>query len=277
MGRRPELKLNDQKIKELYLTDCYTCKDLAKKFGCTDVAIRNHLVAQGVRLRKPGKWKFKYPKRSFDGGLTEEAYMVGFRIGDLHVFKERPQSRAITVRSHTTHQAQVKLFESLFSKYSTVVTRKMRDGTLQSRCFVDLTFEFLLQKRHVPRRYQHNNEAAWAFIAGYTDAEGNIILNQGRARFKIDSYDFAVLDWIHKFLLRKGINSKFRRIAQKGSINTSNPRIHWKQDLWRLNVNTASDLFVFLNSIKVYMLHEKRLSDLRRAIANIKKRGYGKY
>jgi len=272
MGRRPELQLDDEKIKQMYLTNKYTCADLSTIFGCTDVAVRNHLVAQGIKLRPRGKWKFKYPKKPFSGSILEEAYVLGFRIGDLNVFKEWPQSRAITVRSHTTQQVQVNLFESIFSKYSTVVTRKMKDGTFSSTCFLDLSFDFLLQKNAVPKKYEKNKKAAWAFIAGYTDAEGNIILNQGKARFKIDSYDLFVLSWAHRFLIKQGINSKLRRIGVMGEPVKRNSTIRWNADLWRLNVNSAESLKILLKELKPYLRHETRVSHAEIARKNIEQR-----
>lgn len=272
MGRRPELKIDAAKIKQMYLTDKYTCADLASLFDCTDVSIRNHLVAQGVKLRPRGKWKFKYPKRPFSRNLIEEAYMVGFRIGDLHVYKERSSSRSIILRCHTTQLVQVRLCQEIFERYSTVVVSNLKNGSYQVACYLDLSFEFLMSKKKVPRKYLKNEEAAWAFIAGYADAEGNIILNQGRARFKIDCYDLFVLRWIHNFLIKQGINSKLRRIGIKGEVINGRSKIKWNSDLWRLNINSAESLRHFFKKLKPYLRHETRKKHAEIALINIKER-----
>ena len=85
MGRR-NLDLDLGVIKQLYYAGS-TCKDIATRYGCSDVTIRNKLIACNIPRRNPGRKKFKYPKKPFSNDMIEKAYLIGFRIGDLNVFK----------------------------------------------------------------------------------------------------------------------------------------------------------------------------------------------
>ena len=102
------------------------------------------------------------------------------------------------------------------------------------------------------------------------DAEGNFILNQHRARFKIDSYDYAILAWMVRFLEKEGIKSKFRCIARKGMYQHGGLR--WKNDLWRLNINEATSLKKFIESTLPFLRHESRIRDVEECLVNIQER-----
>jgi hypothetical protein len=268
------VSINNAQIAKLYVTQELTCADLAKKYGCTAATIRNRLISFGVKLRRSGKWKFKYLKYPFTGSLCEKAYMIGFRIGDLSVYKRNATSRAIIVRCHTTQQDQIDVIKNVFGKYGHVNISPPKVYGSHINCYLDLSFDFLMDKSIVPQEIKNDTKASWAFIAGYTDAEGNLIMNQGRARFKIDSYDKFVLDWIAEFLTKQGIRSKLRRIAEKGTKYPFEAKGVWPSDLWRLNINWAHDLQVFLEKAMVYLQHKKRISDARKCLDNIQERGF---
>src|SRR5258708_7725330 len=157
--------------------------------------------------------RMRYKKYNFSEDLIEKAYILGFRLGDLNVYQTSSASSLIVVRCNTTHKVQVSLMRKLFSKYGRV---KLSRGSYSTNvnCFLNKTFEFLLPKyQEVPYWVGQNDFVAAAFIAGYTDAEGNFILNQKKARFKIDSYDLGILSWIAYKLQKVGIRVKLRGIA----------------------------------------------------------------
>ena len=107
-----------------------------------------------------------------------------------------------------------------------------------------------------------------AFIAGYVDAEGNFILNQRRARFKVDSYDFDVLTWMNDWLKKQEILPKFRQIYNQGDLQGKTKFIY-RKDLWRLNINEANSLLRFIHVINPYMLHLTRKRQVNLCIRNI--------
>lgn len=271
MGRR-FLNLNDDEIVKLYLEQDLTCQEIAEKFGCTDVTIRNHLISKGIKLWHAGRRKFKYQKFPFMGSPSEKMYLCGFRIGDLNVYKppHKHLSRILVARCHTTKLDQIELIKELFSKYGRVTVFRSKINSFTINCFVDDSFNFLLNKLPLPTELTDDPELGWPFLAGYIDAEGNFIINQDRGRFKIDSYDYEVLLWVQHFLTQQGILNKFRRIAQKGDLRPDGRR--WNKDLWRLNINEAHSLKKFLAKIISLMRHRKRIKDARKVLENINRR-----
>jgi len=213
----------------------------------------------------------RYPKYDFGRDLMEKAYLIGFRLGDLRVYKTKPHSETIVVQCHTTQNTQIKLVKNLFNDYGQVTISKQRDGTTDVTCYLNETFNFLLPKKDEVEKWVYVDKKRFcAFMAGYIDAEGNFIINQSRARFKIDSYDKNILEKIHYWLKNNSIKSKFRRIGEKGE---KRPEGYiFNKDLWRLNVNEANSLFKFIKLIKPFIKHKKRLKDINICINNITKR-----
>lgn len=138
-------------------------------------------------------------------------------------------------------------------------------------CYLNNSFSFLLGK--YPSEIRHwlsrDEKLLWAFAAGYIDAEGTFGLNQGKGRFKIDAYDYAILVDLQAFFLRNGVDAKFHIIAHKGNNDYG---WVWKQDVWRISVNRAQSLEFLIDSLKPFLLHEKRISDARIVLKNIQQR-----
>lgn len=207
----------------------------------------------------------RYQKYDFAGGELLRAYMIGFRIGDLNVYKTSEKSELIVVRCHTTQKEQVDVIKKLFQKFGKV-TISVRNGHFHANCFLNQTFHFL-----IPKDFSDVSRKGFpAFVAGYTDAEGNFILNQNRARFKIDSYDFHVLNSITEWLHVKGIQYKLRQIARKGDLQyIRGVKSKYNGDLWRLNINQAKSLKKFITKIIPFLKHRKRIKDARISLENI--------
>lgn len=125
-----------------------------------------------------------------------------------------------------------------------------------------------MKKDHIPKWIRNNANNLSAFAAGYIDAEGNFGINQGRARFSVGSYDKNILHRIHRWLTEEKINSKLRLIGKKGEERPEGYRFN--NDLWRLNVNEAQSLLKFINIIKLFINHRKRIEDINAVLNNIK-------
>ncbi|MBI2054510.1 MAG: LAGLIDADG family homing endonuclease [Candidatus Sungbacteria bacterium] len=160
--------------------------------------------------------------------------------------------------------------KELFGQYGRVTVSHSATGSFHINCYLNQTFNFLFLKDSIPQWVKKNRHTFSAFIAGYTDAEGNFILNQKRGRFKIDSYDFKILDGIKDFLIMSGVGVRFRRIAQKGGERGRGKK--WNNDLWRLNVNEARSLKKFIRFIWPYLRHEKRRADAGVVLENVNSR-----
>src|SRR3989344_4897429 len=189
MGRK-KIIISSKKLEDLYIHKSLSTIKIVEIYKCSFSTIANRLSEYGISLKSPALARTRYPKNDFDGNKITKAYMIGFRIGDLNVYKPSERSETMVVRCHTTKKYQVKVLQSLFNKFGRVSVSFKKPSHFTVNCFLNRSFDFLLSK----------NENSWkwlkkypricrGFIAGYTDAEGNFIINQGRARFKIDSYD----------------------------------------------------------------------------------------
>lgn len=245
--------------------------EIAKIYNCTAGTVSNRLNKFGIRRKSKCQARMRYPKYDFSGGLVEKAYLIGFRVGDLRVHKSKPDAETIIVQCHTTQDVQIVLIKNLFEKYGQVTISRFKDGTIGANCYLNETFNFLLSKKDDIAPWVYKNKKFFAaFTAGYIDAEGNFIINQGRARFKIDSYDKNILGKIHCWLNKNNIRSKYRRIGEKGGLRPEG--YFFNKDLWRLNVNEAYGLLKFINLVKPFILHKKRLKDINLCLSNIMKR-----
>ncbi len=193
--------------------------------------------------------------------------MLGFRLGDLNVYKRSTHSETLVVRCHTTQKAQVSVIKSLFDKFGRVsVTPRQEHFTVN--CFLNRSFDFLFPKNDQAWQWIKDNvSVAPSFIAGYVDAEANFIINQGRGRFKIDSYDRSILKWICSWLSKQAIIFRYRCIRKKGPSWKNQPPLNG--DLWRLNINESSSLEVFIQKIFPFLCHIQRIKDAKRCLKNI--------
>jgi hypothetical protein len=194
--------------------------------------------------------------------------MMGFRIGDLSVYRRSVDSETVVVRCHTTQQEQVDVIRSLFKDFGKVTVSVRHGPHFNVNCFLNRSFDFLFLKDEPSWKWVRNEDVLGApFIAGYTDAEGNFIINQGRGRFKIDAYDKEVLEWMSSWLVAKGIYCKYRCVCKKEA--SWNKKFPFKKDLWRLNINDAVSLEKFILLILPHLRHKIRLYDAKACLRNI--------
>ncbi len=257
-------------LQELYWKQYLSPAKIAKIYSCDRVTVRTRMKELSIQKRSNSEARMRYRKFDFSGNIVEKAYMIGFRLGDLNIYQTSNKSSLIIARCNTTQDVQVKLIQELFSKYGQVTASYGKYGT-NVNCFLNKSFNFLIPKhQEVPSWIGLDDKSSAAFIAGYTDAEGNFLLNQTRARFKIDSYDSGVLKWIERKLIKWDILVKIRCIASKGSLAADGSR--FKYDLWRININRAASLLNFINRIKVFAKHEIRIQQMNTCVINIKER-----
>lgn len=267
----PKILISKTLLQKLYIKENLTPFKIGEKLGCSFKTIRNRLKEHNIPFKNPAYARMTYSKKDFDGSLAEKSYMIGFRIGDLNVYQKSPNSYTVVVRCHTTQKQQVEVIKSIFDKFGRV-SISLNNGHFQVNCFMNNSFSFLLKKDDSTWKWIINSDdnTVFNFIAGYIDAEGNFILNQGRARFKIDSYDASILKWISEFLKQKGIHNKLRIIYKAGEkVPSQNP---FPKDLWRLNINGMNELQIFLEKLIPFLRHKTRLSQAKESLMNILKR-----
>lgn len=269
--RSHKIVIPKELLQQLYVRDNLTPHKIAEKFGCSFKTVRNRLKEYGIPFKDPSYARSRYFKSDFNGSINDKAYILGFRLGDLNVYRVSAKSKTIVVRCHTTQQYQVSVVESLFGKFGKVSV-SLNNGHFHVNCFLNNSFLFLFNKNLSSWRWiQKAKElTALSFIAGYTDAEGNILINQGRARFKIDSYDSDILQWISQWLTKKKIDNKLRIIYKKGEkVSNQSP---FPKYLWRLNINQMNSLELFLTKITPLLKHERRIAQAKESLSNVLKR-----
>jgi hypothetical protein len=275
MGNR-RINIPKEILIRLYSEENLSMSEIGRKLNCNFQTISNRLREYRIPLKTPAQARMRYVKMDFDGSLTTKAYMVAFRIGDLNVVKQRGESETIIVRCHTTQDIQIDIMESLFSSFGHIKFSNSGKN-LYANAYLNNSFRFLIKKDFASWAWVRNevSQVGWSFIAGYVDAEGNFILNQDKGRFKIDSYDKLLLKWMSSWLEAQGVRTCFRRIAIKGSISCQG--YIWNSDLWRLNINAASSLELFIDGIIPFLRHAKRIDDAVKCLQNVLERKlYGK-
>jgi len=272
---RKKIKIPKKQLYYLYYKKKMSLKAIGNLVGCCRETVASRIRECGLQLRKLGIWQTKYKKQDFSGDEVEKSYLLGFRVGDVSVRRPYKNSKIIIVGCHTTRHEQIQLMEEIFQKYGQIViSRSQSMEGKQSffiNCNLNKSFSFLLFSKpyHMENWTTKKFTNSVAFMAGYTDAEGNFILNQNKARFKIDSYDFPILDWMHKWLSEYGINSKLRLLAKKGSRGYNKDNKIFKNDLWRFNINNAYSLLRFCAFIIPFTKHKKRIGDMLKCMFNI--------
>lgn len=267
---KPYKSLPREVIEELYFVKGLSHKAIAAHLGVSEPTLRARFRDYGFIPRERGSWLVKHKKKKFNGSDTEKAYILGFRVGDLNVYTPSRNSKIIVARTSSTDDNQVQLMLSVFGSYGGVTVSKGRVKSIN--CFLDQSFTFLLVAKpyDVDRWVQDEIQNSLAFMAGYIDAEANFIISQGRARFKIDSYDRAVLQWMHQWMNEHNIDSRLRLIGVKGDSNYVGGL--WNNDLWRLNINKADSLGYFCKSLLPFLRHAKRIRDVNSCLDNVMQR-----
>lgn len=271
---RKKIYISKEELVQLYYGEKKSKYKIGDIYGCSFSTVLNRMREYGLEPLSRSVIQSKYSKKDFNDSDANKAYMVGFRLGDLNVYKTSEKSEVIVVRCHTTNQDQVDIMNELFSKYGQVsINESKANGSFNINCFMNNSFLFLLPKIDlVPKWVDNSSKASTAFAAGYVDAEGNIGVYDGRARFKIDSYDKNIIFWIFNWLERnKILCPRPTRIGKKNQIYNKYGH-KYNKDLWRVRVSEKKSLEKLLKIIRPYLKHKKRVTDLDKCLSNINDR-----
>ncbi|MFH1769154.1 MAG: LAGLIDADG family homing endonuclease [Parcubacteria group bacterium] len=266
---RKKISINSGVLEDLYLRRNLSPYKIAGILNCSFTTISNRLREYSIPLKSPSFARMRYAKYDFDEDLVNKAYIIGFRIGDLNVYKPTENSETIIVRCHTTQYEQVEVMKSLFESFGHVQISCNKQH-FHVNCYLNGSFDFLLDSVDDMLGWIKKRSHSLAFIAGYVDAEANLIINQGKARFKIDAYDKEVLQWISNWLSENNIENKLGKIYKRGQILKW--RKPFRKDLWRLNINHGSSIERFLLASLPYLKHSKRIADAKLCLENVKTR-----
>lgn len=267
------IEIEPDELRRWYLEEQQSAIEIAYRLGCSDATVRRRLKEYGIPIRGAAETPLIYSRRDFTGTEQERAYLIGFRLGDLHVAfgKAGGQSRTIRVEVSSTRNEQLDLFRELFSPYGHIWEGSVRESGRQDLvCYLNLSFDFLLPKQdRVEDWIFANDDYMAAFAAGYVDAEGSFGFNKGAPCFAIDSYDRGILKAIHLWMARCGVVCPLPQIVRKkGSLNSS-VGAPYSKDLWRLAVYRKQSLYNLIVRIRPFMLHAKRHHNMEQVWAAV--------
>src|SRR3989442_9726098 len=240
-----------QFIQHLHHEKGISLTDLAKLVGNKTSGYMSWLARQlGIQPRdfeeaRPAgihKKVRKYERKPFDGTDEDKAYLLGLRHGDLSA--SRPFGTATRVSMSTTHAAQADLFTNLLSPYGHVYKhpRYKKDTKTYEWNFqtvLDESFEFLLDARDKCRQWVASNDGtALSYLAGLTDAEGNIGISRNARTtaiiVSIYNTDTDLLNFAKNLLKQLGLHPLGPYLDKPKDTITSKYQIPRRKDYWRI-------------------------------------------
>jgi len=258
------IKISKTRFSQLYYHKKLSLKQIGDKFGYTSSGIFGAFKRFKLPLRSTSQSsKYHFLRSDFNGDKSQMAYLIGFRIGDLHVRKEK---YLVRVGCGTTQEDQLTLIQDLFKKYGKVyIGSRDKRGAWHPEVSLNRSFDFLTPKhRRIPLWISNSRKYFISFLAGYCDAEGNIGCYP-RARFKIASYDYGILKDITKML------KKYLAIQPVLFLEKIDRMSH-NQDALSIIVNERYSLLKLLTILMPILKHKNRKRGLRLAIKNIQNR-----
>ena len=254
-------------LDKLYWVKKLNAYQIAKKLNCGSTTIYRLLKKYNIKVRDISESHIKYKRNNFSNNEIEKAYLIGFRLGDLHVRKaiNSEGCKTIRIEAHTTKRDQITLFNELFKKYSHVHIKDINSKnkkTIRGLCFVDESFKFLLPKKDEIEKWIFKEERHFlSFISGYIDAEGHIGISfNGSPQLLIETQDKNIIKSIHKGLTKYGFHSPKPRLSRKaGYSSPSYPDRKSNKDHWKIAVYKADHLKRLLNILS--LKHPKRERD----------------
>lgn len=271
--------LPKERLEVLYLRRGYSTWEIEKRFGYTRSRVYRKLHEYGIPVRNIAEAHIQYARKNFSGSKPEQAYLIGFAMGDLRVRKTSPRSETIHVDCGSTQGAQILLITQLFKPYGRVwVGKPNKRGARQIECFLNDSFGFLLSPRQLADRWiTARKEYFAAFLAGFTDAEGCISINgDGQAYYSLGNYNRLLLQQIRGVLIRFGI--PMRKLCEskiKGRVTFGVYRHN--RNYWSLRIGRKRNLLKLFALLGPFLKHADKIKALTRARRNIamRNRTYG--
>lgn len=270
------LYIDKKVLKNLYLKEKQSSYEIAKNLNCSSSAIRNRLWALGISRSVQEAKSLMQPlhnRTDFDGRAEEMAYLIGFRLGDLHVSKTHPNSPTIRISCNTTKNEQLSLIRSLFSKYGYVKEyNRDKQGAISIRCFVNNSFSFLIKKEDkIEDWIMEKDDFFISFLSGYIDAEATFCICGGDGILSIKTQDKNILFAIWKKLNSMGIlckNPNMFRLA--GSVDYRGVKNN--KDAYIFTIYRKDSLLLIIKLLRKYLKHGKRVHDMNIVEKNINDR-----
>ncbi len=274
---KKSVRLDPEELERLYFEEHLGIDAIAARLNTSHGSVWRAMDEYGIIRRGPSEATVRHHRTAFSGNLYEKAYLIGLRLGDLWVRRNKPGagSKTIVVSCHSTSHEQITLVQSLFEPYGHTHITNYADGSTQILCFLDNTFEFLLYKEDkIPPWILERADYFIPFLAGYVDAEGSFCVPcNGYAQFQLKSSDVNIIHEIGVFLTQQlGVNCPPPRRAQKRGDPTGKG-YRLQKDVWVLAIGSKRSLYQFCTLLEHHIKHPKRKRDLYTVLNNVVKRG----
>lgn len=245
---------------------------LSREYGLERGKIRQILSAHGVRILTNDEAiqhaNLKYPKVPFSGKAKDKAYLYGFVLGDVHVFKRSKFTlRAIT---HTTRQCFVDLFLDVFSPYGKVNLRVTKNEN-ERGLWADLDYaSFCFLDRNKAKLPTWINESNFLhFLSGLIDSDGSVLLRKAGKYFqyvvKIFGEDKLLLNEIDNRFRKLGFRPSFNRMSKKGETRIWKDRvIKYNKDYFALEIYRKEDTIKLLKLLD--LRHKEKIVRKKQAL-----------
>jgi hypothetical protein len=226
-------------------------------------------VKSNVTFRPAGGSNHPYTKCDFNGDPVRKAYLIGLRLGDLHVEQGK---RAVRIRCTSTRPEQIELVRKLFAEYGGIwISKPIEVRGTGITAHLNLSFSFLVRHEDEIEQWILADDRSFAaFWAGYIDAEGSFIVCNKRALLKVDSCDVNILHQTWAKLHDMGVELPPPRLVRPSGTKVG--KLHSKRDLWRLATESRSVLLRLCELISPYLQHDKRRADMAHVLAVLKQR-----
>lgn len=252
------------KILKLYLADC-SLRKLAKQFKSTKMTIHKVLEENNIKIRNNDEAvqlaNTKYKKVGFNANQKSKAYLYGFVLGDVHIFKRSKFTlRAIT---HSTHKHFVELFKDVFNRYGKVNIRFI-DKKMAWIVSTDLdykSFKFLEERNQDKIPSWINSTNLLEFLSGTIDSDGSVFIKKSGEYFQFSIRFFGenieTLKDIKNRIGELNINSGISLTHKKGySSIYKNVLVKYNKDYYTLEISKREHVIRLLKQL--HLKHKEK-------------------
>lgn len=266
-------KLNKSFLEEAYVKRRLSTWAIEKEYGFSRSSVFKALKRFNIPTRTIAEAHVKYARTDFSDNKLEKAYLLGFSIGDLRVRNHnKDRSETISIACGSTKSAQVDLIENLFKSYGRVWKGKPNNrGVVNIEAFVNMSFDFLLPEIRDYTWCKNNPHHFYAFLAGFTDAEGSLYISQGKAFISWGNYDQDILHFIQSGLKKFDVVSPRISCDRLKGYTDKHGYIR-NQNYCRLYICKKSELAKLIKNLKPHLRHADKLKGLAFVEKNIKLR-----
>src|SRR6266545_4477050 len=109
------IKVSKEQLSLWYYEEKKSTSEIAVLLGIDPANVIYWMNKLGVQSRNKSEALTKTWRADFSGDLEEKAYLIGFRLGDLHVYQTKPDNgKTIRIMCASSKSAQINLIRSLF-------------------------------------------------------------------------------------------------------------------------------------------------------------------